>query len=483
MEDDAWQDATAAAAAVASGAVSERELVDAALARAEALGERLNAFVTLDPEGARRTADELARHRVAGEPLGPLHGVPIGVKDLEDTAGLRTTHGVLAYAERVPQQDSILVERLRAAGAIVVGKTNTPAYGLLGETRNRLGDDTRNPWDPTRTTCGSSGGSAAAVAAGIVPVATGTDSAGSIACPASMCGTGGVKATHGRIPTLPEAGDTLGLNSFGPLTRSVRDAALLLDVLCGPDVRDPLALPQQPPAFRESLGRPLGRLRVAWSADLDRFPVDDDVRAAIERGAEAFVQLGCDVEEAAPELGDVWDWYPPLYKSDALALLRDFFAQHGDELLPETRAEFADAERIGGAEVARCCSHLRRLRAESARFFGDWDVLLTPATATAAFPCGQPPDRIGGLAVEPTWWSFMPFAFPWNLTGQPTATVPCARTAEGLPIGLMMVGPLCREETLLRASAAYLEARPWEERPPIASQTRQPASRTSEVEP
>jgi Asp-tRNA(Asn)/Glu-tRNA(Gln) amidotransferase A subunit family amidase len=276
-----------------------------------------------------------------------------------------------------------------------------------------------------------------------------------------MCGVFGIKPTHGRVPIWPDAGDSLTFAAGGPLARTVEDAALALGVLSGHDPRDPIALREPPQDYRSELAAPLGRPRIAVSPDLGRLAVDEEVRAATLAAARVFEGLGCPVEEEAPPVPDWMPAYAPLYLSDAWAGLGDFLAEHPDEFLPETQEELAGAEDITGAEVARAWNGLLRHRAGMADFFERYDLLLTPATAVAAFPLGEPPSRIGGVEVSPGWLSFMPFAVPWNMTGQPTGSLPCARSRDGLPIGLMLIARHGEESLILRASAAFSEARPW----------------------
>jgi Asp-tRNA(Asn)/Glu-tRNA(Gln) amidotransferase A subunit family amidase len=448
------------AAMIARREVSPVEVLEAHLSRVERFDPTLNAFLTVDWDGARATARAAEKAVMGGEDLGPLHGVPVGVKDLEDTADLRTTYGSSAYGANVPAADSILVERLRGAGAVIVGKTNTPAFGLLGETRNRLGDDARNPWDPDRTSGGSSGGSAAAVAAGMVAGATGTDSAGSITCPASMCGVFGIKPSFGRVPMHPDAGDSLTFNHGGPLARSVEDAALLLSAIAGHDPRDPVSLREGAPDFLASLAEPVADLRLAYSPDLGHFAVEREVREVTAAAALALGEAGHRIEQATPSVEDPWLSYTPIYLADARVGLQEILAEHADDLLPESIEELSGSERISGAEVARAWNHLHRFRAAMADFFSSYDVLLTPATAVTAFPVGEPPGEIGGREVQKGWKGFMPFAIPWNLTGRPAASVPCGFDSDGLPIGLMVVGRIGDEATVLRVAAEVERSQP-----------------------
>lgn len=463
--------ATELAAAYRRRELSPVEVTKAALAAAERLDGTLRAYLALDPDGALAAARRAEDALLAGSAdLGPLHGVPVSVKDLEPTRGLVSTYGAAAYAGNVPAEDSVLVERLRAAGAVIVGKTNTPAFGLLGEVRNRLGEDARNPWDPTRTTGGSSGGSAAAVAAGITPLATGTDSAGSINCPAGMCGVVGVKPTHGRVPMAPDGGDSLLFNDGGPLAGTVADAALLLAALAGHDRRDPVSLREPAPDVVAAAAGALPPVRVAWSPDAGHYAVDPEVAAVAEAAARRFTDLGREPVAATPAVPDPWESYTPLYVTDVRLGLADFLRDHPEELFAETVDELAAVPPLSAEEHARAYHGLLRFRAAMADFFEAYDLLLTPSTAVAAFPCGQPPATIGGRAVRPGWGSFMPFQIMWNMTGQPAASVPAGFTADGLPVGLMIIGRHGREDLVLAAAAAYEAAAPWRHlRPPVSA--------------
>jgi Asp-tRNA(Asn)/Glu-tRNA(Gln) amidotransferase A subunit family amidase len=440
---------------LAAGRVSATAVMRETLEGIEGAGD-LNAFLSVRTEEALAAAAAADRAHAAREPLGPLHGIPVAVKDLQETAGTATSYGVHALRDTVPDADAIIVARLRSAGAIVVGKTNTPAWGALGETKNRMGGDCRNPRDRARTAGGSSGGSAAAVAAGLVPLATGTDSAGSIACPASFCGVVGMKPTRGRVPCWPAADDSLLLNHTGPLAGSVADVALALSVVAGPDARDPLSLrcPAAPPARTPGTDRPLAGLRVAYSRDLGHFAVDPGVAEAVERAARTLGELGAEVEEAHPAMEDPRDVYLPLYATD----FRRSLAAGGEaavaELFPETLAEL-DAHPPMSAEAYVGVLHrLWRLEAAVTEFFGRFDLLVTPATGCVAFPLREPPARIGGRDVPAGWQGFMPFQVPWNLTGHPTVTVPCG-TSDGLPVGLLVAGPFGDDAGVLHAARAF----------------------------
>lgn len=462
----AFLSAVDAADLVRRRAVSPVELVQQTLAEIDRLEPTLHAFVTVDHEGALRAAREAERALAAGEALGPLHGVPVAVKDLEMTKGLLSTSGATAYRHHVPDEDSILVERLRAAGAIIVGKTNTPAFGLLGETKNRLGPPTGNPWDPARTTGGSSGGSAASVAAGLVPVGTGTDSAGSINCPSGLCGVFGIKPSHGRVPMIPNAGDSLLFNDGGPLTRTVADAALVLSVLAGPDRRDPVARRDVPPDYLAAARRPLPPVRVAFSVDMGHFAVDPEVRAAVVMGARRMAELVGTVTDVDPPVPNPWDIYTPLYVTDMRLSLSEFVAEHPEDVYPDTFAELASVPSLSAEQYVESYHRLLQFRSTMADFFETYEILLTPTTAVAAFHHDTPPSQIGGRPVPAGWTGFMPFQITWNMTGQPAANLPVGFTRDGLPVGMLAVAPLGREDLLLSVCAAYEHAFGWADRRP-----------------
>jgi len=439
--------------------VSAVEAVEAALERIERLDPRIGAFVTVAADSARREAAAADRAVANGAEPGPLHGVPIAVKDLEWTAGIRTTYGSQAFADFVAPEDAIHVARLRAAGAIVVGKANTPELGLLGETRNLLGPETRNPWDLGRTVGGSSGGSAAAVAAALVPLATGNDTAGSISCPSAMCGVFGLKPTHGLVPNWPEPGDSRLFLDSGPIARTVADAELMLRVMSGPDPRDPVSRwgarvrPPEPRAER----------RVAWSPDWGRLAVDGEVRRVAEAAAGAFEEVGYRVEAARPDVGDAMDILLPLIAADTQALL-ETLGVDADALGPEVREELDVLGAPTTTEYIRALNALWHYRDAIDRFFEAYDLMVTPSTAVPAFPLGRPPSSIEGRVVARRWTGFMPFQAPWNLTGQPTATLPCGRTDDGLPVGLQVTAARECDDRLLAACGAFERVRPWPSR-------------------
>lgn len=441
--------------------LSPVELVDGFLEQIHNLNPKLNAYLTVaetDARAAARAAEELL---LRGAELPPLHGIPVAVKDLDYTKGIRTTGGSLVYRDFVSDEDAVIVERLKRAGAILLGKTNTPEFGSYGEVWNRLGDDCRNPWDLERTSGASSGGSAAAVAAGLAPLATGTDGAGSIRTPAAFCGVYGMKPMFGLVPLY---GGFLGLPahaSAGPITRTVRDAALMLSVIAGHDGRDPNSQRQEPADFLRALQSPVGRLRIAWSPDIGFAKVDPEVRSLTQSAARVFESLGCVVEEVIPPIGE--DFHriaEPVRNADKYAAFGHLLETRPDDLMPYIKSVFERGRKVTGSEYSRSLRGIERLRARMADFFERYDLLLTPTNPVAAFPIRQPPQKIDGEEV-PLNASTTLLTMPWNLTGQPAASVPCGFSGEGLPVGLQIIGRLGEDTTVLKASAAFEQARPW----------------------
>lgn len=450
--------------------ISPVELVDTFLERIEILNPRLNAYLTVVDSEARAAAADAEKRLTREKGLPPLHGVPIAIKDLEWTKGIRTTMGSLVYKDFVPDEDSIAVERLRAAGAIILGKTNTCEFGMLLETKNLLGDDARNPWDTSRTTGGSSGGSAAAIATGLAALATGTDSAGSINNPSGMCGVYGLKPSHGRVPMWPNTGDSSLFLDTGPIARTTRDAALMLSVMAGHDRRDPMSIREPAPDYLNAIDDQPARLRMAWSPDLGRFKVESEVWSITEAAARAFTDRGWSVDDATPKIEDPFDdIYMPIYMSDEYATLDYLLDERADELYPDTREELKKARTITREQQVKALNGLWRFQSQMADFFDDYEILLTPNNPVPAFPVNEPPPEIDGHPVEPYWTSFLPFLTVCNMTGQPAASVPCGFSADGLPIGLLIVGRRGRDDIVLAASAAFEEMRPWAANvPPIA---------------
>ncbi len=428
------------AAAVASRKISPREVVIASLDRAEAVEPALNAFVQIDRDGALAQAEALERALAQGASPGPLAGVPVSVKDLIDVAGLRASYGSLTLKDAVAEADAPSVERLRRAGAIIIGKTTTSELGYRGYTQSLVHGDTRNPWDTARTPGGSSGGAVASVAAGVTPVALGTDGGGSIRSPAAFTGLVGIKASFGRVPVWP-ASATPTLAHVGPIARSVDDAALLLSVIAGPDRRDAFSL--YPPMAEEPDAAAVKRLRVAFSPTLGYGRVDANVAAVVAEAVRRLAAIwpGIDVVEAvcpdpaeilsaefiggcSARLGDAVDATPDLIDPPLLEAIRAFRRTSADRYATLLR------QRLVHRETMRL-------------FFERYDLLLTPTTPAVAWRLGPgvPPGHETAAV-----WSY--FTYPFNLAGLPAATLP-AGLADGLPVGLQLAAPLLEEARII----------------------------------
>lgn len=465
-DDIAFMPAVAMAAAVRARKLSPVEVTRAVLERIERLNPRLNAYLTVDADGALRAARRAEQAAMRGDALGPLHGVPVSVKDLTCAKGLPTTFGSLLYRDYVVDHDAGAVERLRAAGAVVLGKTNTPEFGLMGTTENRLGEPCRNPWDPERTCGGSSGGAGAAVAAGLGPLAVGTDGGGSVRIPSAFCGVFGLKPTRGRVPYHNDFGGWGTLSVTGPIARTVADAALMLDVMAGAHPEDPYSLPAPRRSYRRALKGDVKGLRVAWSADMGYATVGPEVRRIAEAAARRFADFGCTVEEDHPSIDDpiANRFYVDIAAAYTAAELQGLSAEQ-EALLTDYAVTLRDYGRqVTGVQLVEANRARWMLWATMRDFFQRYDLLLTPTLAVTAFPIGREPQTIDGRRILPFGWS--PFTTPLNLCGQPGASVPCGWSADGLPVGLHVIGRPFEEATVLRAAAAFEAAQPWQERRP-----------------
>jgi Asp-tRNA(Asn)/Glu-tRNA(Gln) amidotransferase A subunit family amidase len=462
-----WLPATTLAALIRKRKVSPVEVVDAVLERIDRVNPRLNAFVTITADAARKQAK--AAERAVGKKgakLGPLHGVPFSVKDLVITKGVRTTFGTPIYRDNVPTEDAPIVERLKAAGAIMMGKTNTPTFGWIGATHNLLFGPTRNPWNLERTPGGSSGGASAAAAAGLGPLHVGTDGGGSIRIPASCAGIFGFKASYGRVPTYPASG-AWSLSHVGPMTRTVADAALMMNVVAGPDARDQYSLPADGANYGRTLNGNIKGLRVAYTDDLGFSDVvDPEVSAACARAAKAFRELGCRVDEVQPKWPSPKACWEEIFCGGIATRMAPYLDRRTDidaglyQMIERTLKNPPTAYPQAWFDRLAWWQHPRA-------FFEKYDLLLTPTIACPPFRVNQDnPPEIAGRPAAPYAW--IPFTYPFNLTGQPASSVPCGFTKDGLPIGLQIVGRRYDDMTVMRASAAFEKARPWIQRRPTA---------------
>jgi Asp-tRNA(Asn)/Glu-tRNA(Gln) amidotransferase A subunit family amidase len=456
--------------------ISPVELTELALSRAASLNPKLNAFLTLIPEMAMEQAQAAEQAVIDGNPLGPLHGIPISIKDLEAVKGVRQTNGSLVYEDNVSPADALPVQRIRDAGAIIIGKTNTSEFGHIGTNENRLGDACRNPWNVAYTSGASSGGAAASVAAGITSIAQGSDGGGSVRIPGAMCGLFGIKASQGRVPRRDENLNNwhpISFSNVGPLTRDVRDAAIMLQVLAGPTHdSEPVVINEPAPDFVAALSAGVSGKRIAWNPDLGGSPVDPEVKIAAEKAAQAFESLGATVKQAEYKLGDyedVFHTFETSWRARSYAVNGHLLENHRDKLTEYLTEGLEGGKLITGADLWLAEAQINRYRRYASDFFSNYDLLITPSLASTAFPINQHPEMLDGRAVAHKFWGFTPFTYPFNMTGNPAATVPIGLAANGLPMGIQIVGAVGDEPGVFAASAAFEAAHPWSDlKPPIA---------------
>ena len=448
--------------------LSPVEVAEAILARIDEVNPKINAIVTLTAELALQEAAEAEAAYARGDD-GPLAGVPFTVKDIIPTGGIRTTFGSKLYEDFVPDRDAIVFERLKGAGGVMLGKTNVPDLALMAVTDNLIFGPARNPWDTRKTTGGSSGGAAGAVAAGLGPLAAANDGGGSIRIPAHLCGVFGIKPQFGRVPSYPQVyhgGETT--NHEGPITRTVADAALMLDVTAGPDERDRFSLPACGTSYLDALVGGVEGLRVAYTDGLTVPCVEREVARVAREAAAVFAGLGCELVEDDPHIPDLTQDLVTIMILETATAFEDRMEEAKEKLFPLYLPFLDLPAAFSSLDYVRARYHREDLWQSIWPFFEKYDLLLTPTAACAAFDLKEGgsmgPETIDGVEVSPA--SLAGFTVPFNFTGQPAASVPCGFTAAGLPVGLQIVGRRYDEATVLRAAAAFEEARPWAARHP-----------------
>jgi len=452
--------------------VSPLEVVQAVLARVDQVNPQVNAYVTIARESALKAARAATRALRRGAKLPPLHGVPVSIKDLEPTKGIRTTWGSKIFEHHVPEEDALIVERLKAAGAIVVGKTNTPEFGAGANTFNAVFGATHNPWNLVLTCGGSSGGAAVALATGMGPIAQGSDLGGSLRIPAAFCGVVGFRTTPGLVPDYPKelAWDSLSVS--GPMARTVVDTALMLSVMAGPDDRAPLSYAVDTREFLRAVRNPSVKgWRVAWTPDLSGLiPVDAEVANVAEGAIQIFRSLGAKVEAACPDFSEVNDIVLATRGLSMVALHADKLARWKGEMQKGLVWNIEQGLRLTPQEIARGEKLRTALWHRVRTFMETRDLLILPTVAVPPFPVEQPyPSEINGKPLDNyTQWFFLTYGV--SVTGLPAISVPCGFTQGGLPVGLQIVGRRRQEAAVLTAAAAFEAAAPWERRiPPVVS--------------
>lgn len=467
---------------IRDGNISPVTAVDALLDRINARNDRTNAFITITEARARDAAEEAERAIENGELLGPLHGVPVAIKDLDNVAGVRTTFGSKLFSDHLADKDDLFVTRLKNAGAIIIGKTNTPEFGLGCTTDNRVAGPTSTPFASGKVSGGSSGGAGAALADHLVPLAQGSDTGGSIRTPAAFCGVYGIKPSFGRVPrpNRPNAfADHTPYSHHGPLARTVEDAALMLEVMAGPNSKDPFSLPDDGTRYLDSVNRSIDDLHVAYSPNLGIYPVDPLVQEVLDEAVGAFEETGATLDCVDPDLGcthdELLDAYYTFAKVHWEALFDNLEEIYGldprgadrDKLRSVTVETILDAGDVTTREYKQADVTRTHVYDGLIELLSDYDILLTPTTAIPPFDHGDHPTVIDGTEIEPLrgWLLTQPF----NLSGHPVASIPAGLTDDGLPIGMQIIGRRHADDDVLAASAAFERKNPWHDTYPAIS--------------
>jgi amidase len=448
--------------------LSATEVMEASLAQIERVNPKVNAIVTFLPEQALEQARAADEALAKGENVGPLHGLPVAHKDLILTKGIRTTFGSLAFTNFIPEEDGLIVERLKKAGAITVGKTNTPEFGAGSQTYNKVFGETLNPYDTSKTCGGSSGGAAVALACGMIPIADGSDMGGSLRNPASFCNVVGFRPSPGRVPTWPGYAGWFTFSVEGPMARTVQDTALMLSTVAGPDVRSPIAIPEPGRLFSQSLKRDFKGVRVAWSRDLGLLPVDPRVTTVIEAQRAVFENIGCRIDDGEPdfenadEIFKVWRaWYFELAFSELLE-------SHRDELKDSVIWNIEEGMKLSGPRIGQVERKRTDLYHRVRKFMETYEFLILPVSQVPPFDVNQRyVDAINGEKME-TYIDWMKSCYYITTTGFPAISVPCGFTAKGLPVGVQIVGRHQDDLGVLQLAYAFEQATGfWKRKPPM----------------
>jgi amidase len=450
-----FRDAVDLAEMIRARKVSSVELVTAHLKQIERINPKVNAICTLLPEDALRAAELADRALAANQTTGVLHGLPIAVKDLVDTEGIRTTYGSRIYADHIPTQDALLVERLRAAGAIIIGKTNSPEFGAGSQTFNEVFGATRNPYDLTKTCGGSSGGAAVALATGMIPIADGSDLGGSLRNPGSFCNVVGFRPSPGRVPTWPALLPWNSLPVEGPMARRVRDVALLLSAMAGPDPRAPISIDEPGSIFLNSLERDFHGTRVAWTRNLGRYEVEPVVIETCERALAFFADLGCEVEEATPDFSDAEEIFQTLRAWGYATKFKDDLDRYRHLMKDTVIWNIERGLELSGKDLSEAENKRTALYHRVREFMERYRFLLLPVSQVAPFPIEQQWVREINDVEMTTYIDWMATCFAITLTGLPAISVPCGFTPEGLPIGLQIVGRYRKDFEVLQIADAF----------------------------
>ncbi|HEY6822298.1 MAG TPA: amidase [Burkholderiales bacterium] len=457
--------------------LSATEVVRAFIAQIERVNPKVNAIVTFLPELALAAAKEVDRKK---KPAGPLAGLPIAYKDMIPTKGIRTTFGSPIYAQNIPAADHLIVERLRAAGAITLGKTNTPEFGAGSQTFNAVFGATRNPYDLSKTCGGSSGGAAVAVASGMLPFADGSDFAASLRNPGNYCNVVGFRPSPGRVPAWPAANPWSAMSELGPMARTVSDAAFLLSAMAGPDPRSPVALSEPGAVFARDLRRDFKKVRIAWSRDLGGLPMDPRVTAALEKIRPSLERLDCVVEEAEPDFTGATQAFETLRAFIFVNRHGPLLKAHRDKLKDDIVSNIEQGLRLKAEDIAAAEGMRVQLFHRMRNFLEKYEYFLCPVNQLPPYPVDTEwPKEIAGVKMN-NYLDWMKSCYYITITGHPAISVPAAFTEEGLPVGLQIVGRYRADFSVLQLAHAFERETPaWRRRPPVAmAEAAVPAGRT-----
>ena len=448
--------------------LSAREVMEAHLAHIERVNPTVNAIVTLLPERAMEQAKAADEALARGEEVGPLHGLPIAHKDLVPTRGIRTTSGSVIFKDFVPDEDGLIVERLKKAGAITVGKTNTPEFGAGSQTYNQVFGETLNPYDTSKTCGGSSGGAAVALACGMQPLADGSDMGGSLRNPASFCNVVGFRTSPGRVPKWPDLTGWSPFSVQGPMARTVQDAALMLSAIAGPDPRSPIAIAEPGSLFRRSLEREFKGVRVAWSRDLGGLPVDPRVTSVIDGQRGVFESIGCVVKDGEPDFADADEifkvWRAWHFELAFAGLLKTHRHQIKETVIWNAK----EGMKLSGPQIGRAELKRTELYHRVRKFMETHEFLILPVSQVPPFDVKQRyVTEVDGIKME-TYIDWMKSCYYITVVGLPAISIPCGFTSDGLPVGLQIVGRHQDDLGVLQLAYAFEQATGfWKQRPPV----------------
>ncbi len=461
--------ATELAARIQSKELSAREVMEAHLAQIERVNPIVNAIITQIPtEDALALADDADRKLASGAPVGPLHGLPIAHKDLEPTAGIRTTFGSPLFKDHVPDQDSLLIERLKNAGALTIGKTNVPEWGAGSQTFNPVFGATLNPYDTSKTCGGSSGGAAVSLACGMLPIADGSDTGGSLRNPGNFNNIVGLRPSPGRVPGWPAGMSYVPLSVKGPMARTVADVALMLSAIAGPDLRAPISIDQPGSIFAQPLERDFKGVKVAWSPTLGGLPVDPRVLEVLESQRHVFEELGCQVEEATPDFTDAEEAFLVLRAWGFALGHHEHLKHHRDQLKDTVIWNTEEGLKLSALDVALAEVKRTQIYQRMREFTEEYEFLLCPVNQVPPFDVNTPyPTEINGVQMD-NYITWMKSAYYITVTASPSISVPCGFTSDGLPVGLQIAGRPKDDFGVLQMAHAFEQAtQMWKRRPGV----------------